>query len=63
MSLLSNFLRPFTWRRFTRPGITGPRNGKKWIDANPNATTKEVYQQAGRMMDEYGIDHVPLVRY
>ena len=36
---------------------------KKWIDANPNATTKEVYQQAGRMMDEYGIDHVPLVRY
>lgn len=36
---------------------------KKWIDANPNASTKEVYQQAGRMMDEYGISDLPLVPY
>jgi RHS repeat-associated protein len=36
---------------------------KRWIDANPNATTKEVYQFGGRMMDEFGVGHVPLVPY
>jgi RHS repeat-associated protein len=36
---------------------------KTWIDANPNATTKEVYQQAGRMMDDAGIGHLPIVPY
>ncbi len=36
---------------------------KAWIDANPNATTREVYQQAGRMMDDYGIQHLPIVPY
>jgi RHS repeat-associated protein len=36
---------------------------KSWIDANPNATTKEVYQQAGRMMDDYGIGHLPIGPY
>ncbi|MGH1441765.1 MAG: RHS repeat-associated core domain-containing protein [Cellvibrionaceae bacterium] len=36
---------------------------KNWIDANPNATTKEVYQQAGRMMDKHGISHKPIVKY
>lgn len=36
---------------------------KNFIDTNPNATTKEVYQQAGRMLDEYGLSHVPIVRY
>jgi RHS repeat-associated protein len=26
-----------------------------WIEANPNATDKEIYQQLGRMMDDFGI--------
>lgn len=46
---------------FIRPGTT--TRWKQWIDANPNASTKEVYQQAGRMMDEYGINNLPLVPY
>jgi hypothetical protein len=36
---------------------------KSWIDMNPNASTEEVYQFAGRLMDEYGISHVPIVKY
>lgn len=36
---------------------------KRWIDANPNATTKQVYQQAGRMMDAHDIAHIPIVSY
>ena len=36
---------------------------KRWIDANPNATTKEVFQQAGKMMDEYGISHLEIIPY
>jgi len=36
---------------------------KQWIDINPKATTKEVYQFAGTLMDEYGISHVPIVGY
>lgn len=36
---------------------------KRWIDANPNATTTEVYQQAGRMMDDFGINARPIVPY
>ncbi|RME56821.1 DUF2380 domain-containing protein, partial [Candidatus Parcubacteria bacterium] len=36
---------------------------KRWIDANPNATTREVYQFAGQLMDEFGINHLPLVPY
>ena len=36
---------------------------KSWIDSNPNATTKEVYQFAGKLMDEYGISHVQIVKY
>ncbi len=36
---------------------------KQWIDANPHATTKDVFQQAGRMMDEYGISHLPIIPY
>jgi hypothetical protein len=36
---------------------------RSWIDANPNATTKEVYQFAGKLMDEYGVAHVPLKKY
>lgn len=36
---------------------------KRWIDAHPNATTKQVYQQAGRMMDEYGLSGYPILPY
>jgi hypothetical protein len=36
---------------------------KRWIDVHPNATATEVYQQAGRMLDEAGISHLPFVRY
>ena len=36
---------------------------KKWIDAHPNANTKQVYQFAGKLMDEYGINHLPLTHY
>jgi hypothetical protein len=36
---------------------------KDWIDTNPNATTKEVYQFAGKLMDEYGLSHIPLIPY
>lgn len=27
----------------------------KWIEENPNATAKDVYQQLGRMIDEFGL--------
>jgi len=36
---------------------------KKWIDANPNATTKEVFQQAGRMMDDFGLNQRSITKY
>lgn len=36
---------------------------KQWIDANPNASTKEVYQYIGSLMDEYGINHLPIGPY
>ncbi len=36
---------------------------KKWIDNNPDATTKDVYQQAGKMMDEYGISGYSIKPY
>ena len=35
---------------------------KEWIDANPNASTKEVYQFAGQLMDEYGLSGLPIGR-
>jgi RHS repeat-associated protein len=46
-----------------RAGNNWTSRWKAWIDANPNATTKEVYQFAGKLMDEYGINHVPIVPY
>jgi len=27
----------------------------EWINNNPNATAKDIYQFAGKMMDEYGL--------
>lgn len=34
-----------------------------WIKTNPNATASEVYQQAGKMMDDFGINHLPIHPY
>ncbi len=36
---------------------------KQFIDSNPLAETKDVYQFAGKLMDEYGVSHVPIVKY
>jgi hypothetical protein len=36
---------------------------KNWINTNSEATTKEVYQFGGALMDEYGISHLPLEKY
>jgi RHS repeat-associated protein len=36
---------------------------KKWIDENPDASTKEVYQYGGTLMDEYGLSGRPLIEY
>ncbi|HBO46107.1 MAG TPA: hypothetical protein DD670_19725 [Planctomycetaceae bacterium] len=34
-----------------------------WIDANPGATAKDIFQQAGRMMDEFGLSGSQIVPY
>lgn len=34
-----------------------------WIDTNPKATTKDVYQFAGKLMDEYNVAHIPIQKY
>jgi hypothetical protein len=36
---------------------------QQWLDANPDASAHEVYQQAGRMMDQFGINHLPIGPY
>jgi len=39
---------------------------QKWmefIDNNPNATTKDVYQFAGKMMDDYGLSGLNIHPY
>lgn len=46
-----------------RAGNNWTTRWKEWIDANPNATTKEVYQFAGKLMDEYGLSRLPIVPY
>ncbi len=35
----------------------------EFIKTNPNANSLEVYQQAGRMMDEFGIGHIQIHPY
>jgi hypothetical protein len=35
----------------------------EFIDANPNATPKDIYQFAGRLMDEYGLSGLPIAPY
>jgi hypothetical protein len=50
-----------THLRLHEAGNNWTTKWKAWIDANPNASTQD--QQAGRMMDEYGISHLPIVPY
>ena len=49
--------------RLHRAGNNWTTLWKEWIDAHPTATTTEVYQFAGQLMDEFGIGHLPLVPY
>jgi hypothetical protein len=47
-----------------RAGNNWTTHWKQWIDANPNASTLEVWQQGGRMIDDYGLSrYMPFVRY
>jgi hypothetical protein len=34
-----------------------------WIEANPNATAANIYQQLGTMMDRYGLSGIPIHSY
>jgi hypothetical protein len=34
-----------------------------FIEANPSATATQIYQFAGRLMDEFGLNHLPIVPY
>ena len=34
-----------------------------WIKANPNATSKQIFQQAGQMMDDFGIGNLKIHPY
>lgn len=52
-----------THKRLHQAGNNWTTMWKSWIDANPNASTKDVYQQAGKMMDEYGIKDVKIEPY
>ncbi len=39
---------------------------KRWadfIEANPNATAKDIYQFGGKLMDEFGLSHIPIQPY
>ncbi|WP_437620613.1 RHS repeat-associated core domain-containing protein [Sorangium sp. So ce1151] len=50
-----------------RGGLNTPgRYNQRWaefIEANPNATAKDIYQFGGRLMDEYGLNRLPIVPY
>jgi hypothetical protein len=38
----------------------------KWrhfIESNPNATRKEVYQFGGQLLDEFGLGHLQIIKY
>jgi RHS repeat-associated protein len=46
--------------------ITPGRYNQRWaefIEANPNATAKDIYQFGGRLMDEYGLSGLQIVPY
>jgi hypothetical protein len=36
---------------------------RDFIEKNPNASLGEVYQQAGKMMDRYGLSYLPIHRH
>ena len=44
------------------PGRWNQRWGE-FIEANPNASAKDVYQFAGSLMDEYGLSGLPIHPY
>lgn len=46
-----------------RGGNNWTTRWRQWIDENPNATTPQVYQFGGSLMDEYGINHFPIIPY
>lgn len=46
-----------------RAGNNWVTRWQEWIDANPNATTKEVYQFAGQLMEEYGLNNLQIIPY
>lgn len=46
-----------------RAGNNWTTKWKRWIDENSDATTKDVYQQAGKMMDEYGVGNSRIKHY
>lgn len=35
----------------------------EWMSNNPGATARDIYQFGGKLMDEFGISHLPLVPY
>ncbi len=46
--------------------MTPGRFNQRWadfIEANPNATAKDVYQFGGMLMDEFGLSKLPIVPY
>jgi len=47
------------------PRLTGQWNEKwkAWLRDNPNADATAAYQQAGMMMDEFGLSGLPIVPY
>jgi hypothetical protein len=36
---------------------------KEWIDNHPKASTTEVYQFVGNLMDDYAVNHVKIIKY
>ncbi len=46
-----------------RAGNNWTTTWKKWIDEHPNATAKDVYQQAGKMMDEAGLSSQKILKH
>jgi hypothetical protein len=56
-----------------RGGFVGPGNvmlpgrwnalWRTFIQQNPNATAEEVYKHAGELMDQFGLNHLPIVPY
>jgi len=56
---------PATFHReqIHRAGNNWTTRWKQYIDNNPDATTRDVYQFAGQLMDEYSINHLSVIKY